>query len=119
MNIDWNKAPAWANYAAQDADGAWYWYENKPYLAPGSRDWDIPHAGDRMVRIPEAHTPSHAETLQERPEAQDDRRQEQDDRRQEQFDLAKELLLAGLGKGSVTAAWQRAGDLLELREIRE
>lgn len=30
MKIDWDEAPEWANYVARDADGEWYWYENKP-----------------------------------------------------------------------------------------
>jgi hypothetical protein len=29
--IDWAAAPEWANYAAQDADGEWYWYEKEPF----------------------------------------------------------------------------------------
>ena len=28
---DWNNAPEWADYLAQDHDGIWYWYEEKPY----------------------------------------------------------------------------------------
>jgi hypothetical protein len=27
---DWGKAPDWANWCAQDQDGQWYWYKNKP-----------------------------------------------------------------------------------------
>lgn len=30
MKPDWKTAPDWANYLAMDADGDWYWYENKP-----------------------------------------------------------------------------------------
>lgn len=32
LRPDWKKAPDWANYAAMDASGSWYWYESKPYL---------------------------------------------------------------------------------------
>lgn len=30
MGIDWNEAPDWANWAAQDECGEWFWFENKP-----------------------------------------------------------------------------------------
>lgn len=32
MKQDWSKAPEWANYAAMDKDGEWYWYENEPII---------------------------------------------------------------------------------------
>jgi len=32
---DWKNAPDWANYVARDADGCWYWFENKPELDRG------------------------------------------------------------------------------------
>ena len=33
MKPNWSTAPAWANYAAMDEDGAWYWYGKKPEVA--------------------------------------------------------------------------------------
>lgn len=30
MKIDWDSAPEWANYAAMDEDGDWFWFENEP-----------------------------------------------------------------------------------------
>ena len=27
---EWNQAPEWANWLAQDADGYWYWFNCKP-----------------------------------------------------------------------------------------
>ena len=27
---NWNSAPEWANYLAQDENGDWYWYEDQP-----------------------------------------------------------------------------------------
>jgi hypothetical protein len=30
MKPDWNDAPEWANYAAMDKEGDWYWYEILP-----------------------------------------------------------------------------------------
>ena len=38
-NINWNEAPAWANYYAKDADGRWFWHEFEPFLEPGARGW--------------------------------------------------------------------------------
>ncbi len=40
---DWKAAPSWANYAAMDEDGAWYWYGKKPDVAT---DCWIPAEGD-------------------------------------------------------------------------
>jgi hypothetical protein len=31
MEIDWTKAPSWAQYHTCDEDGAGYWYETQPY----------------------------------------------------------------------------------------
>ena len=41
MNIkpSWANAPAWAKYLAQDGDGAWYWYEDRPTVSDLSRVW--------------------------------------------------------------------------------
>lgn len=30
MTIDWTQAPPWANYAAMDLDGCWFWYSEEP-----------------------------------------------------------------------------------------
>ena len=30
MKFDWRKAPKWANWVAQDKNGAWHWYSKKP-----------------------------------------------------------------------------------------
>lgn len=40
MKPDWKDAPAWAQYLAQDFNGEWFWYENKPYMGDMS-DWVI------------------------------------------------------------------------------
>lgn len=34
---NWAKAPKWANYAAQDANGEWYWYQRMPVTE--DREW--------------------------------------------------------------------------------
>lgn len=38
-NPNWNDAPEWANYAAMDADGEWWWFENKPN--PEGEEWKV------------------------------------------------------------------------------
>jgi len=30
MKPDWSTAPEWARYLAQDEDGEWCWFQNKP-----------------------------------------------------------------------------------------
>lgn len=35
LTIDWTQAPEWANFAAMDYDGEWWWYENKPQKSAG------------------------------------------------------------------------------------
>ena len=30
MKPDWKDAPKWAKWLAQNDDGQWYWFENKP-----------------------------------------------------------------------------------------
>ena len=32
--LPWDKAPAWANWAAMDRGGSWLWYENEPSQFP-------------------------------------------------------------------------------------
>jgi hypothetical protein len=41
MKPDWNSpdCPSWANYLAQYASGAWYWFEAEPEL--GNAGWWI------------------------------------------------------------------------------
>lgn len=37
---NWKKAPEWAKWLAQDHDGSWYWYADKPTPATsGSGVW--------------------------------------------------------------------------------
>lgn len=36
MKPEWNDAPDWANWLAQDSDGKWCWYEEKPRVRVGS-----------------------------------------------------------------------------------
>lgn len=35
MKPKWEDAPEWAKFLAMDADGIWFWYENRPFLGSG------------------------------------------------------------------------------------
>jgi hypothetical protein len=37
--IDWSQAPDWAQFAAMDEDGEWYWYGLKPRTHEGADCW--------------------------------------------------------------------------------
>lgn len=39
INYPWSKAPHWAQWAATDSDGNFFWYEQEPFLA--IREWLI------------------------------------------------------------------------------
>lgn len=45
LQIDWAIAPAWANWAAQDANGGVFWYANEPFRSHVSEHWHC-HDGD-------------------------------------------------------------------------
>jgi hypothetical protein len=36
---NWDMAPPWANYVAQNEDGRWYWYQIKPAPVHEARAW--------------------------------------------------------------------------------
>jgi hypothetical protein len=35
----WRDAPSWAQWLAQDSDGEWFWYSEKPSLIPFKAGW--------------------------------------------------------------------------------
>lgn len=58
---DWNTSPDWANWLAQDSDGQWQWYEDKPVTYEinwsSKKDNDSAHGAVKSWK----------ESLQERP----------------------------------------------------
>jgi hypothetical protein len=36
---NWNSAPVWATYTAQDLDSEWNWYESKPFSVNAEDNW--------------------------------------------------------------------------------
>lgn len=35
----WGDAPKWAKWLAQDSDGEWFWYSERPFLPAESAGW--------------------------------------------------------------------------------
>lgn len=54
-NPGWQKAPCWANYAAQDKDGLWWWYEIEPFRIPSG--WDVKSGNVQQATFPVAIKP--------------------------------------------------------------
>lgn len=61
----WNDAPEWAQWVAQDADGEWFWYEEKPGLA--SCTWYENDGEDVVFALKGNENPNWRETLEQRP----------------------------------------------------
>ena len=40
MKPNWGDSPSWARYLAMDANGAWWWYANKPII------WNSEHSDE-------------------------------------------------------------------------
>lgn len=73
---DWKDAPEWAMWLAQDAYGAWGWYEKKPVVLDSAfACWDIEGNDDKWTRPHNCdwneefiENESWTETLESRPE---------------------------------------------------
>lgn len=63
MKPDWSTAPEWANYAAQELSGSFYWYSHKPKYSEICCEWQSP--GQRQI-IPRVEFRPQT-TLEERP----------------------------------------------------
>jgi len=63
---EWDEAPEWAKWLAQDYLGGWWWFESKPKWCNSARWWESTyHSKSEAVHLmwnPNAH-----ETLEERP----------------------------------------------------
>jgi len=42
MEVNWEQAPEWARWAAQDKNGDWWWYEVEPEIDKDEEIWDAP-----------------------------------------------------------------------------
>lgn len=63
LKPDWNDAPEWANWVAQDPNGSWWWYEHEP--RKGKSRW-INTADTMCSQARVLHIDWH-NTLEERP----------------------------------------------------
>ena len=61
MKPDWKDAPEWAQYAAMDDDGTWWWYELRP--SPQTHSWEGVGKHDSIV----LRFSNWQDTLEERP----------------------------------------------------
>lgn len=69
---NWNYAPPWANYVAQDEDGVWNWFSDKPISSPSTGEWVHIDTKDsfevwRKEPIMPVHATNWIETLTARP----------------------------------------------------
>lgn len=65
MQIDWSKAPDWAQFVAMDADGRWHWYECEPDSEFRDGEWMVDDF--RYEKASVERTPTWKDTLQRRP----------------------------------------------------
>jgi len=68
MNIkpSWAGAPEWARYLAQDGDGTWYWYGERPTVSALSRVWSRSSSTSKQMRCLD-NTEDWRKTLERRP----------------------------------------------------
>lgn len=66
MKPDWEDAPEWANWLAQDENGYWHWYQNQPYtIEEDNPEWYNDGGKYEVAYVPNRET--WKETLEERP----------------------------------------------------
>jgi len=67
--LNWNDAPEWAEWLAQDARGGWYWYKNKPFINEDINMWNVNDPNWQRVNWCEPN-PNWRNTLESRSEPQ-------------------------------------------------
>ena len=65
MKPSWKDAPPWANWLAQDEDGEWTWFEEKPVIKRAMDHWNSDSGKYVMAIISENNW---RKTLERRPE---------------------------------------------------
>ena len=65
---NWQDAPEWAKYWAQDRDGQAYWYEVEPYVDERMTQWSQPNR-TKVEEDMSLWLPTWRNTLQERPQS--------------------------------------------------
>lgn len=77
---DWDDAPEWAEWLAQDGNGAWYWYEERPYKHRLVDEWVPQECADqeggvytRFDKVSNGEkNPDWADSLERRPPGKPD-----------------------------------------------
>lgn len=77
--VDWKNLPEWAEYAAVDAEGLWWWFQEKPLAVDVAGAWGSP-MGRLYGQIPHEYAPfwkeintlDWRESLVERPAYEDE-----------------------------------------------
>lgn len=64
MKPNWDDAPKWARFTAQDSSGDWYWYEERPYVDIGY--WAVEKRDSKWERVKHYRT-TWKDSVQERP----------------------------------------------------
>ena len=63
---DWSQAPEWAQYCAQDRDGSWAWFKDKPEIQ-STHSWCNPTEETWCWVIDEDEKVNWKDSLQSRP----------------------------------------------------
>lgn len=63
MKPNWDMAPPWAEYAAQEMSGTWFWHSRKPRFISILGEWK---SDGQTAVIPKVELPAQA-TLEVRP----------------------------------------------------
>jgi hypothetical protein len=119
MKPNWNDAPDWANWLAQDECGEWYWYEQCP--TNGSFEWISAEESELAADGPE--TPNWRVTLEQRPRK--DIASEQYEKLLRMFEAEHSIAmessntLVKVGRELVATFRERNNAWDELRAIRE
>lgn len=68
MKPDWEDAPEWAEYLAQDySHGKWFWYSEKPYINKGYISWSCNPSSRYKYAMTSPPNLEWRETLERRP----------------------------------------------------
>lgn len=79
FTVDWKKAPKWANWAAMDFDGSWYWFKKKPEIVRNAlwdasgkhKEFTVIHTTECLIQTLSAKRDDWKDTLQKRPKVVD------------------------------------------------
>jgi len=68
MKPDWNDAPKWANYLAQDKNCDWNWFQELPYIDEKLEEWIVDAGLWAFDSLGEFNDEGWRQSLENRPE---------------------------------------------------